>query len=112
MGNVHACIHVHQNVYPQSTKWCPSKNAKTCWFSTLIAVKSKDGGKKFTRMLSADNPNGVIASAPIQYQPDAGVQGVPAHRHIVKHPSDGYFYVMPECAYLKQMNISGPGRWA
>ena len=74
-------------------------------------------------MVTADRPNGVAIAAPIAYRADAGVQGTPAHRHIVRSPVDDYFYVMPSCAYLAQLelpsgkcvyrtsNISDPFSW-
>ena len=58
-------------------------------------------------MSTAERPNAVAIAAPIVYRPDAGVQGVPAHRHVVRSPKDGFWYVMPSCAYVSQLELPG-----
>ena len=86
---------------------CEHNVTNQCWYSSVISVISTDGGRSFQRVSTAERPNAVAIAAPIVYRPDAGVQGVPAHRHVVRSPKDGFWYVMPSCAYLSQLELPG-----
>ena len=104
---VHGLVHDEYHAgsaWGQPASMCPSNNPDKCWYSAAIAVKSTDGGKSFRRVTSAANPNAVAIAAPIPYKPDAGTQGAPGHRGIVSgRNGDGFYYVMPDCAYLAQL---------
>lgn len=104
-------VHVHGLVHDEyharasegaPASQCPSQVDNNCWYSSLLAALSTDGGATFSLVPGVGNSS-VVVAAPFPYVPDAGTQGVPAHRHIVQSPFDGYFYTMPNCAYLHQM---------
>ena len=69
---------------------CPNGDANDCWYSSVLAAKSTDGGRSFRLVPGNDGPS-VVVAAPIPYVPSAGVQGTPQHREIVRNPHDSMY---------------------
>jgi hypothetical protein len=129
-GLVHDEFHAARESVPP--EWCINTtvdNHTKCsgWASTVISVISTDGGKSFRCVTSDERPHGIAIGAPIPYRPNwknnPGLQGMPAHRSMVRSPKDGFWYTMPTCAYLTQLgkqrgkcvfrtaNVSDPASW-
>lgn len=72
--------------YPEQ---CPSRNYDRCWYNSITAVESLDGGETYTRPLV---PQQRLASLPYQYQPDGGPSGYFEPSNIVTR--DGYAYMV------------------
>jgi hypothetical protein len=123
-GLVHDEFHTQSTEHPRvPASLCRQGNGKACWFSSVISVVSEDGGRTFRRVTSEKRPHGIVVAGPLRYRANAGVQGAPAHRHIVER--DGWFYVMPSCAFLhiadpevhnvkcvfRTANVSDPSSW-
>jgi hypothetical protein len=131
---VHGLVHdeFHTNRATVDRKWCvnvTANNRTECagWASSVISVISTDGGKSFSVVTSDERPRGIAIGAPIPYLPTyknlPTIQGMPAHRSMVRSPKDQFWYTMPSCAYLTQLgkpkgkcvfrtaNISDPASW-
>jgi len=113
---VYGLVHdeFHANVTDSVT--CPAADGTTCWDTTILAVKSVDGGHTFQYMRTPENPRAIAISSPIGYTP--GVvggrpQGMPNH-HLVHDPKTEYLYLVSECAqgaHLPQFNQEGKCVW-
>jgi len=65
----------------------------SCFMTALTYAVSTDGGASFT---SPEPPGNFLATVPIQYAPDIGAIGLWQPSNIVKHPSDGYYYMLTQ----------------
>jgi hypothetical protein len=87
----------HDEYHP---KTCPAGD--TCWYTTVLQVLSKDAGRTFTYIKTADNPRGIALSSPVPYRGTGmpghlkGAQGMPNH-HLVQDPRDDNIYVLASC---------------
>jgi len=66
---------------------------RTCFMTALTYAVSTDGGASFA---SPEPPGNLLATIPIQYAPDIGAVGLWQPSNIVKHPSDGYYYMLTQ----------------
>ena len=100
--------------------------ASTCWYTTVLAVVSTDGGRHFNFVTTIDNPRGIALAPPVGFNPVfTHPQGFP-NSHLVQGP-DGYLYTLLSCgegAHLpsagfptggkcvyRTKNISNVGSW-
>lgn len=64
-----------------------------CQQVELTASVSTDGGATFS---PSTGPSGVIASPGVRYQHDVGLVAMWQPSNIVRHPTDGYFYMLTQ----------------
>ncbi len=85
---IHALIHneYQGNRYPD----CQSADYFSCWYNSITAALSVDGGASFSH--AAALPNHLVASIPEQYAPDEGIFGAFSPSNIIAY--DGHFYVV------------------
>ena len=69
---------------------CPSGEHYICTLISLTYAVSTDGGKTYTQPQA---PAHLVANAPYQYDPDV-MRAIWQPSNIVKHPRDGYYYVL------------------
>ena len=75
---------VHDEYHP---KLCPHQ---TCWMTTVLAVKSTDGGHSFEYVRTKANPRAIALASPLPYEASfTHAQGLP-NNHIVQDPRDGW----------------------
>lgn len=78
---------------------CPSGDWETCWWNTVTAAVSTDGGRTYTDA----TPSRLVASVPYRYVPDSGTFGPGWPTNIVR--SGGYFYSI---VYVKWQPVGQP----
>ena len=69
-GNVvHALVHdeFHANITDNVT--CPSGSHTDCWYTTILAATSTDGGRTFEYARTPSNPRAIALSGPTGYRP-------------------------------------------
>ena len=71
---------------------CPSFEYFKCWYNTITAAMSADGGTSFEHLRNP--PEHLVANFPKRYIPDGGVFGAFSPSNIIE--KDGYYY-----AYFK-----------
>eukprot|EP00729_Bicosta_minor_P000777 gene777-5313_t len=99
---VHALVHdeFHANITDNVT--CPSGSHTDCWYTTILAATSTDGGRTFEYARTPSNPRAIALSGPTGYRPakvgslNARPQGYPNH-HLVHDPRDDYLYLHVGC---------------
>ncbi|KAA3619653.1 MAG: T9SS C-terminal target domain-containing protein [Calditrichaeota bacterium] len=90
--NIHAIIHNEfHGAENTDVVSCPSGDYLKCWYNGLTYASSSDTGRTFTH---ATAPNHFVATIPYPYEPDIGPSGIFGGSNIVKHPTDGYYYVL------------------
>ena len=98
---VHGLVHDEYHANVTDAEMCPAGDHGICWYSTILAVKSTDGGRTFEYQTSPQNPRGIAVSSPVGYQPgqEGGrPQGTSAGgHHLVHDPHDGYLYLLTGC---------------
>eukprot|EP00729_Bicosta_minor_P022873 gene22873-8483_t len=103
---VHGLVHDEYTPNATDTTLCPGgfnkKTHSTCWYTTVLAVVSTDGGRHFEFSTTIANPRGIALAPPVGFNPDfTRPQGFP-NSHLVQGP-DGYLYTLLSCgegAYL------------
>lgn len=112
---VYGLVHDEYHANLTDAEMCPSGDKTACWYTTILAAKSTDGGQTFEYQTSPDNPRGIALSSPVKYQPgqEGGhAQGIPNH-HLVHDPRDGFLYLLAGCAqgaYLPSDRFPKGGR--
>jgi hypothetical protein len=106
-GNtVHGLVHDEYTPNATDTWLCPhgfsKANHSTCWYTTVLAAVSTDGGRRFDFVATVDNPRGIALAPLVGFTPEfTRLQGFP-NSHTVQGPS-GYLYALLSCregAYL------------
>ena len=66
---VHALVHdeFHANITDNVT--CPSGSHTDCWYTTILAATSTDGGRTFEYARTPSNPRAIALSGPTGYRP-------------------------------------------
>lgn len=72
---------------------CPdgAKGYPKCWSVSVGMVVSHDGGRTFSHVRTP--PGHLVASVPYRYNPDQLASGWGDPSNILRHPTDGYYYV-------------------
>jgi hypothetical protein len=100
-GNtVHGLVHDEFSANATDTRLCPHGASKAnhthCWYTTVLAVVSTDGGRRFDFAATVDNPRGIALAPPVGFNPElTGPQGFP-NSHTVQGPG-GYLYALLGC---------------
>lgn len=82
----HGWEHANCSVQPSS-----GAAVKNCWMVAITSSISRDGGRSFTH--TATPPGHLVASAPLQYDPDHSEFGYGDPSGIFRHHRDGMFYM-------------------
>ena len=83
---VHGLVHDEYTPNATDTKLCPGgfNRTATCWYTTVLAVVSTDGGRHFDFVTTDDNPRGIALAPPVGFNPDfTHPQGFP-NSHLVQ----------------------------
>ena len=84
---------------------CPTGERDSCQFMALTYSRSIDGGATFT---SPEPNDHLIAAIPQRYEPDHGAVGLWQPSNIVKHPTDGYYYMLTQIdVHQGSRNLTG-----
>lgn len=70
---------------------CPSGEYRDCWYNAITLAVSSDGGDTFRH---ASPPRHLVASLPVGYDAGEGPTGLFSPSNIVRHPADGFYYVL------------------
>lgn len=115
-------VKIHGLVHNEYHGWehgdCSSADLFKCWYNTITAVVSTDGGATFSHL--DDAPNHLVASLPIQYQPDSAPVGFFSPSNVVEGPG-GFYYVLAKVGaaetgnqtvcLLRTKNYEDPAAW-
>lgn len=116
--NIYALIHNEFQGYAQLEEGiCPSFGYFTCWYNSITAKHSDDGGASFDYLRPP--PDHLVANYPIQYIPDGGVFGAFSPSNIIKW--DGYYYAFyklqvhfletQHTCLMRTDDLSDPSSW-
>ena len=84
---------------------CTVGDRDLCQMIALTYSQSTDGGATFS---TAEPPDHLVAAVPERYIPDAGLFGLWQPSNIVKHPDDGYYYMLAQLDIHKgPRNVTG-----
>ena len=95
---VHGLVHDEYTPNATDTKLCPGGFTanSTCWYTTVLAVVSTDGGRHFQFVATVDNPRGIALAPPVGFNPGlTRPQGFP-NSHLVQGPG-GHLYALLGC---------------
>lgn len=87
-GVVHGLVHNEHHGNELVSAQCPSGRYDRCWYNTVTAVRSDDGGAQFAHLRAA--PAHRVAGIEKPYVPDAGIFGAFSPSNIIAR--DGYYY--------------------
>lgn len=93
-------VEVNRGAHP-----CPARMRDSCLMMALTYSRSTDGGASFS---SSSPTEHLIAAMPEQYVPDSGVSGIWQPSNIVRHPDDGYYYMLAQLdVHQGERNVTG-----
>ena len=98
--------------------YCPPADYFPCWYNTITALISTDGGATFQP--AAEPPGHFVAGLPVQYEAGEGPYGLRAPSNMLQGP-DGFFYAFVNLASerserqyvcaLRTKDLGDPASW-
>ncbi|TNC15979.1 DUF4185 domain-containing protein [Methylobacterium terricola] len=107
---------LHEEYHADDYGRCRTKGALACWYNAVLAARSTDGGKSFTRTV----PPTVVAAAPFRQEVEQGRhRGFFNPSNIVSDGRARYFYASTTgwtgqpfgVCLFRSDDVSDPARW-